>query len=49
MVKEMIHFVLSEKLSGKTYDAEQATEWTSTITDTIKDKLQGQKVIIFFF
>ena len=41
MVKEMIHLVMTEKLSGKTYDPESTTEWTKSISDTIKNKLQG--------
>ncbi|KAK7090427.1 dynein light chain Tctex-type protein 2B-like [Littorina saxatilis] len=40
MVKEMIHLVVTEELSGKTYDSENTTEWTKKISDTIKDKLQ---------
>jgi len=40
MVKEMIHKTLVEQLSGKTYDADMATEWTKTICDSIKDELQ---------
>ena len=34
--------VVTEKLSGKSYDPECTTEWTRSISDTIKDKLQGQ-------
>lgn len=40
MVKEMIHVVLTEQLGGKTYDAENTTEWTKNISDTIKLKLR---------
>ncbi|XP_025078531.1 tctex1 domain-containing protein 2-like isoform X2 [Pomacea canaliculata] len=40
MVKEMIHMVLTDKLSGKVYEPDNATEWTRTISDTIKQKLK---------
>lgn len=39
-VKEMIHVVLGEMLSGKTYDAEETTNWTKDIADTIKKRLK---------
>ncbi|XP_076454210.1 dynein light chain Tctex-type protein 2B-like [Babylonia areolata] len=39
-VKDMIHMVVTEHLSGKAYDSECATDWTKSISDTIKDKLQ---------
>ncbi|GFR77579.1 Tctex1 domain-containing protein 2 [Elysia marginata] len=39
-VKEMIHVVLGEMLSGKTYNAEETTSWTKDISDTIKKRLK---------
>ncbi|KAK3779179.1 hypothetical protein RRG08_037240 [Elysia crispata] len=39
-VKEMIHIVLGEMLSGKTYNAEETTSWTKDIADTIKKRLK---------
>lgn len=36
----MIHVVLGEMLSGKTYDAEETTNWTKDIADTIKKRLK---------
>lgn len=41
IVKETIHNVLNEHLSGKSYDAEETTEWTRRISDDIKLKLKG--------
>ncbi|XP_041350744.1 dynein light chain Tctex-type protein 2B-like isoform X1 [Gigantopelta aegis] len=40
MVKEMIHVVLNEHLSDKEYSAEDTTEWTKAIADSIKTKLK---------
>lgn len=40
IVKETIHNVLNEHLSGKSYDAEETTEWTRRISDDIKLKLK---------
>ncbi|XP_048246840.1 dynein light chain Tctex-type protein 2B-like isoform X2 [Haliotis cracherodii] len=39
-VKEMIHVVLSEHLTGKVYNSEETTELTKTISDEIKTKLK---------
>lgn len=36
--------VLTDKLSGKVYEPDNATEWTRTISDTIKQKLKGQAI-----
>ena len=51
-VKEMIHVVLGEMLSGKTYNSEETASWTRDISDTIKKRLKGmqclkKKVIIY--
>ncbi|XP_064615030.1 dynein light chain Tctex-type protein 2B-like isoform X2 [Liolophura sinensis] len=40
IVKECIHQVLIDKLSGKSYDAEETTELTRSISDDIKLKLK---------
>lgn len=40
-VKNIIHEILNEELSGKQYDAEETAKWTRTISDSIKDKLKG--------
>nr|XP_022338983.1 tctex1 domain-containing protein 2-like [Crassostrea virginica] len=40
IVKETIHNVLNEHLTGKTYDTEETTEWTRQISDDIKLKLK---------
>lgn len=42
IVKETIHNVLNEHLTGKTYDTEETTEWTRRISDDIKLKLKGR-------
>ncbi|CAL1542995.1 unnamed protein product [Lymnaea stagnalis] len=39
-VKEMIHTVLGEKLTGVVYSADETTGLTKTIADTIKSKLK---------
>ncbi|XP_067669145.1 dynein light chain Tctex-type protein 2B-like isoform X2 [Haliotis asinina] len=39
-VKEMIHVVLAEHLTGKVYNSEETTELTKTISDEIKTKLK---------
>ncbi|XP_046573131.1 dynein light chain Tctex-type protein 2B-like isoform X1 [Haliotis rubra] len=39
-VKEMIHVVLAEHLTGKVYNSEETTELTKTISDDIKTKLK---------
>jgi len=40
MVKEMIHHTLIEELTGVSYDAEEATELSKRISDTLKSKLK---------
>ncbi|ESO98751.1 hypothetical protein LOTGIDRAFT_203677 [Lottia gigantea] len=40
IVKETIHSVLTEFLADKTYSADDTTDWTKTISDTIKQKLK---------
>ncbi|RUS91112.1 hypothetical protein EGW08_001137 [Elysia chlorotica] len=39
-VKEMIHVVLGEMLTGKSYNAEETTSWTKDISETIKKRLK---------
>ncbi|XP_005100157.1 tctex1 domain-containing protein 2 [Aplysia californica] len=39
-VKEMLHTVLGEKLTGKTYSSEDTTAWTKEISETIRDRLK---------
>lgn len=39
-VKECIHFVLNEELSGKIYNANEAGKWTKHISVLIKDKIK---------
>ena len=41
-VKAIIHDVLSEELSGKQYNSEEATSWSKHISDTVKEKLKGK-------
>ncbi|KAK3094501.1 hypothetical protein FSP39_002578 [Pinctada imbricata] len=40
IVKEAIHNILNEHLTGKNYDAEETTEWSRQIADEIKVKLK---------
>ncbi|EDV28410.1 uncharacterized protein TRIADDRAFT_18983, partial [Trichoplax adhaerens] len=40
LVKDVIHGILQEELSGKNYDAQEAISWTKVITDTIKLRLK---------
>ena len=40
-VKEAIHQVLVEELTGKDYNAEETTEWCRHLSDLIKTKLKG--------
>ena len=42
IVKEAIHHVLVEQLTGATYDGETCTELTKKISDDIKVKLKGK-------
>lgn len=42
MVKEAIHHVLSEYLTGKEYNTEETTDWTKELSDQIKVKLKGK-------
>ena len=41
--KEVIHNVLFDQLSAKTYDAEEAIQWTKDIADIIRDKVKELK------
>lgn len=45
IVKEAIHHILVENLQGKSYNGEEATEWTKQISDAIKTKLKGDYTI----
>lgn len=40
-VKDLIHEILRNELSGKEYDAEEVPELTKEISEQIKDKLKG--------
>ncbi|XP_017888492.1 uncharacterized protein LOC108629974 isoform X2 [Ceratina calcarata] len=40
--KEVIHNVLFDQLSAKTYNAEEAIQWTNNIADTIREKVKGE-------
>lgn len=39
----MIHNVLFDQLSTKTYNAQDAVQWTKDIADTIKEKIKGDR------
>jgi len=39
-VKEMIHTVLGEMLTGKSYSSEDTNAWTKEISETIRDRLK---------
>ncbi|XP_076686474.1 dynein light chain Tctex-type protein 2B [Andrena cerasifolii] len=41
--KEVIHNVLYDQLSAKTYDAQEAIQWTKDIADIIRDKVKELK------
>ncbi|KAK1120749.1 hypothetical protein K0M31_010953 [Melipona bicolor] len=41
--KEIIHNVLFDQLSMKTYDAQEATQWTKDIADLIREKVKELK------
>ena len=41
IVKEAIHHILAENLTGKEYNSEECTEWCRTISDDIKNKMKG--------
>ncbi|KAF7402517.1 dynein light chain Tctex-type protein 2B-like [Vespula maculifrons] len=41
--KEVIHNVLFDQLSTKTYNAQDAVQWTKDIADTIKEKIKELK------
>ena len=41
--KEVIHNVLFDQLSAKTYDAQEAIQWTKDIADIIRDKVKELK------
>ncbi|XP_076752366.1 dynein light chain Tctex-type protein 2B [Xylocopa sonorina] len=40
IAKEVIHNVLFDQLSAKTYDAQEAVRWINDIADTIKEKVK---------
>lgn len=40
--KEVIHNVLFDQLSAKTYDAQEAAQWTKDIADLIREKIKGE-------
>lgn len=40
-MKDVIRTVLHEHLDGKEYNSEEASAWTKTVVDEIKDKLKG--------
>lgn len=42
IVKELIHNVLHEKLTGIAYNQEESTELTKQLSDEIKAKLKGK-------
>lgn len=39
----MIHNVLFDQLSTKTYNAQDAVQWTKDIADTIKERIKGDR------
>ena len=43
-MKEAIHHVLVENLTGAQYNGEECTELSKKISDEIKVKLKGKKV-----
>ena len=43
--KEVIHNVLFDQLSAKTYDAQEAIQWTKDIADIIRDKVKGHDIL----
>lgn len=40
--KEVIHTVLFDQLSEKTYNAQDAIQWTKDIADIIREKIKGE-------
>ncbi|XP_076636613.1 dynein light chain Tctex-type protein 2B isoform X1 [Colletes latitarsis] len=40
--KEVIHNVLFDQLSAKTYDSQEAVQWTKDIADIIREKVKGE-------
>lgn len=44
----MIHNVLFDQLSTKTYNAQDAVQWTKDIADTIKEKIKGDRKSLNF-
>lgn len=42
IVKECIHNILNERLTGKRYDTEETIAWTKEISDEIKLRLRGK-------
>jgi hypothetical protein len=51
IVKETIHNVLNDRLSGKVYDVDETTDLCKVISDEIKTKLKGtiRKQLKFIF
>ena len=45
IVKELIHNVLHEKLTGISYNQEESTELTKQLSDEIKTKLKGKNAL----
>ncbi|XP_043595577.1 uncharacterized protein LOC122573374 isoform X2 [Bombus pyrosoma] len=43
--KEVIHNVLFDQLSAKTYDAQEAAQWTKDIADLIREKVKGYDIL----
>jgi len=39
-VKEMIHTVLGEQLTGKVYSSEETPAWTKEVSEAIRDRLK---------
>jgi len=46
-VKEVIHNVLQERLTGVSYNQEESTELSKQLGDEIKSKLKGKLLEIF--
>lgn len=46
IVKETIHTVLNDRLSGKVYDVDETTDLCRVISDEIKTKLKGIYILI---
>lgn len=44
--KEVIHTVLFDQLSEKTYNAQDAIQWTKDIADIIREKIKGEVFLL---